>query len=553
MSSTGKVNHYKQKEEKKSYGKIIAVSIIGVALVSIVAFFFVTLSKTGRDEILSGVTVEGVDISGMSEKDASGVLENELHGVFANEQVKVTFKDKELLINKDDIVKSFDIDTSAQAAYNIGREGSVFKRFFEILDVQFGGKDLNASFELSTKKIKKIVKPFVKDINDDVVNFNYEVDYDAGKLTLYSGKKIEGVDLKASLESVESTVVEHKSEVELEGVTIEPKAISYEKLLKKVSSSGKNATIKVLEGGKDFEYVESVDKIDVDTDELKAAYDSLVGTDDKTVILDVIAESADITLDNLKKKMFKDKLATYTTTFSTSSTTSMNRRTNMQLASKSINDYILAPGDVFSFNDICGPRNESTGYKIAGAYRDGMSTQEYGGGICQCSTTLYNAVLRADMEVIYRKNHTFDVPYAPKGLDATVSHPEVDFKWKNNYNYPVKVKASVASNSITVSLYGTIEDNSKEVIISSEILETRPMKTTYKYSPSYPKEGVQLSSGHNGYIARSYKTIKRNGKVESKTTIATSYYSMMNRVVGKKKVAKVEKQDKKEGKEKKKD
>lgn len=537
----------------KSYGKVILFSAIGVVLLAGIIFFCVTLSKAGDDGVvLKGVTVEGVDVGGMTQEQAVEKLDTDLPSAIAAEEIKVSFNDSELVVKKGDVVKNIDSTASAAEALNIGREGNVFSRFFEILDTQFNGKDVNATCEVGNKKVKKLVKPFVKDINDEVVNFKYDVDYDAGTMTLYSGKKIEGVDLDAALEAVGSAIAEHKTEVALEGVTIEPKSIPYEKLLKKVSSNGKNATIKVLEGGKDFEYVESVDKIEVDEDELKAAYDSLVGADDKTVTLNVVAEPADITLDTLKKKMFKDKLGTYTTTFSTSTTTNMNRRTNMDLASKSINNYVLAPGDVFSFNDICGPRNKETGYKIAGAYRDGQSTQEYGGGICQCSTTLYNAVLRADLQIVYRKNHTFDVPYAPLGLDATVSHPEVDFKWKNNTNYPVKVKASVAANSITVSVYGTIEDKSKEVIISSEVLETRPMKTTYEYSPNYPKEGVQLSSGHNGYIARSYKTIKRNGKVESKTTIATSYYSMMNRVVGKKKVAKADKQGAKSKKTKKK-
>jgi vancomycin resistance protein YoaR len=112
---------------------------------------------------------------------------------------------------------------------------------------------------------------------------------------------------------------------------------------------------------------------------------------------------------------------------------------NIALAAKKIDGVILNPGEEFSYNGTVGQRTESAGFKKAGAYANGKVVQELGGGICQVSSTLYCAVLYANLEITDRTCHYFPVDYLPSGLDATVSWKSPDFKFKNNRDYPIKL------------------------------------------------------------------------------------------------------------------
>ena len=123
-----------------------------------------------------------------------------------------------------------------------------------------------------------------------------------------------------------------------------------------------------------------------------------------------------------------------------------------------INEKVLAPGEVFSFNDTVGKRSTANGFYTAPEYANGQTVMGIGGGTCQVSSTLYNAVLYADLSIVYRLNHMFTVNYCPIGQDATVSDSGVDFKFANNTDYPIKISAVTSGGKITVSILGTQRD-----------------------------------------------------------------------------------------------
>ncbi|MGD7407579.1 VanW family protein, partial [Ralstonia pseudosolanacearum] len=136
--------------------------------------------------------------------------------------------------------------------------------------------------------------------------------------------------------------------------------------------------------------------------------------------------------DDLGIDAFPDELASYSTNYSSSGA---SRSNNIALATSKINGTVLMPGETFSYNGIVGRRTKEAGFQEAGAYSNGQVVNEVGGGICQVSSTLYNAVLRSNLEVTDRHNHMFQVNYCPIGTDATVSWGAPDFKFKNNRNY----------------------------------------------------------------------------------------------------------------------
>ena len=134
-----------------------------------------------------------------------------------------------------------------------------------------------------------------------------------------------------------------------------------------------------------------------------------------------------------------------------------NRISNVKKACELLDGLVLIPGQTFSFNDTLGERTEANGWKPATAYANGEVRQEYGGGICQVSSTLYNAVLYANLEIVERACHQFQVGYLPWGMDATVSWGWPDFKFRNDAEYPVKIHAWVdeEANECCIQILGT--------------------------------------------------------------------------------------------------
>lgn len=158
--------------------------------------------------------------------------------------------------------------------------------------------------------------------------------------------------------------------------------------------------------------------------------------------------------DDLKAKLFNGTIADYSTTFVAGG----NRGKNVAIAASKLNGKILMPNEVFSFNETVGSRSRANGFLEAPEYANGETVMGIGGGTCQVTTTLYNAVLYADLSIVSRLNHMFPVGYAPIGQDATVSDSGVDFKFANNMDYPIKISAVTNGGKLTVSIIGTIRD-----------------------------------------------------------------------------------------------
>lgn len=151
----------------------------------------------------------------------------------------------------------------------------------------------------------------------------------------------------------------------------------------------------------------------------------------------------------------------FTTDYGSSSS---NRRHNIELATSHINGKILAPGETFSYNDTVGPRTPRLGFRDAPTYQDGQVVPGPGGGICQVSTTLYNAVLRAPgIKVVERSHHSMPVHYVPAGCDATVAYGSLDFKFRNETSGPVMVAAKTRNGSLSFGLYGVEPPTEKQV------------------------------------------------------------------------------------------
>ena len=205
--------------------------------------------------------------------------------------------------------------------------------------------------------------------------------------------------------------------------------------------------------------------------------------------------------DDLNIKLFNGTIAQYSTNYGGSTA---NRSANIVQAASKINGKVLAPGEVFSFNDTVGPRSVANGFFTAPEYANGETIMGVGGGTCQVTTTLYNAVLYADLSIVSKLNHMFPVAYAPLGQDATVSDSGVDFKFMNNMEYPIKINATAQSGKLNISIVGTLRDDTLTVKLEHVAKPVGADTSVRSYRYVYSSQGELLRKddlGKSYYLA----------------------------------------------------
>jgi vancomycin resistance protein YoaR len=213
--------------------------------------------------------------------------------------------------------------------------------------------------------------------------------------------------------------------------------------------------------------------------------------------------------------------------FSTVSKNSADGTYNMTKALLSANGACVKPGAAFSFFGTAGRCGRAQGYRPAGAILNGKLVQEYGGGICQASTTIYGAAVRSGMKITERHNHSIPSSYCPIGQDATVSYPSLDFKFVNPAEYPVYLVTTVKNRVLTVTFYGYQPDGYDKVDVASKITETipAPAKARYILDSSLKKGEVKLTSkARTGYKVTAQRIFRRNGTVVRTEDLPSSYY-----------------------------
>ena len=238
---------------------------------------------------------------------------------------------------------------------------------------------------------------------------------------------------------------------------------------------------------------------------------------------------AEIGIEDLGDSIFVDTLSTYTSKYDESN---VNRSTNVKIATSKINNVILLPGETFSYNQTVGERTISNGFKEASIYTSKGVEYGLGGGICQVSSTLYNAVLEANLDIVERKNHRYAVTYVPNGRDATVSYGSIDFKFKNTRKYPIKLVASAKNGICSISVKGIKEDVEYNVTVTTRKLQTTPFETKYINDNTLAK-GTQVvkQHGYYGYKYETYKVLSLNGTVVSTTLLSTDTYTPLTKIV----------------------
>ncbi len=226
----------------------------------------------------------------------------------------------------------------------------------------------------------------------------------------------------------------------------------------------------------------------------------------------------------------KDLLGGFNTSYASSGA---GRSQNVENGANKINGSVIYPGDSFSVYESVSPFEPENGYELAGSYENGTTVETYGGGICQVSTTLYNAVIRAELEVTERFNHSMIVGYVDPSADAAIAGTYKDLKFVNNTNAPIYIEGYTSGRSLYFNIFGEeTRDPNREVSFVSETLSTTEPGTQYQASSAH---GIgymgQTQSSHTGYTAQLWKVVTVNGVEESREIFNKSTYKASPRIV----------------------
>jgi len=240
-----------------------------------------------------------------------------------------------------------------------------------------------------------------------------------------------------------------------------------------------------------------------------------------------------VEVENVTPKVTRAQLErdyTRIASFSTNTTSEEKRNTNIRLSADALNGQMIAPGGTISFNEVTGERTREKGYQEAGAIENGRTVMETGGGVCQTATTLFNALVRADCEIVTRRPHAWPSDYVPRGEDATVDWPRLDLVMRNTSDTPMFVTAWYQDRVVTVEVYGLSLGEGISIDISSETTYSKqPTETVYTYNAKLPIGTTQLlKKPRTGYSVQTYKLWKYNDEVTGREAFYKSEYSTIN-------------------------
>lgn len=258
----------------------------------------------------------------------------------------------------------------------------------------------------------------------------------------------------------------------------------------------------------------------------KVSLDELVSIIDKNIyeLRDIEIPVKDI--EPQLTKEFLSRINGVIGEFSTSFKGSSGGRVeNIRLSTQAISNKLILPGQEFSYNNTTGPRTQESGYKEANVIIGGELTPGLGGGVCQTSTTMYNALLLADLTILERSPHSIPASYVPYGQDAAVSYGYLDLKFRNDFDFPVYTYGKVVGNQVYIYIYGDTKAKNYQVKINPQIVETIPPEVEEIYDGKLSLgEKINVQKGRTGYKVNTYKTIIKDGKVISKKQITTDHY-----------------------------
>lgn len=523
-----------EKHSKKNGNKkiIIVCRVIAIAIIIAIFSTIFALINSNNEKILNGISINGISVSGKDKDEVKKLLAEKTEAKRTEDLVvKLDTKTRDGekykgIVSFEQLQLNYKLDEAIEKAYSIGRDSNIFVNNFNIIKTFFTKNNIEIPYEYNEEELNKQIDTINGQIPGAVIESNYDIDEDKKELIITKGKAglvVEPELLKQEVENEIKNVESTENGINLSTKNKEPNEIDLDKIYSEIHTEPQNAyytqnpfTLYPHVNGIDFAIsMEEAKKI---LEENKEEY-----------IIPLKITHPEITTDKIGSEGFPDLLAEFSTNYNPGA---KDRTTNLKLASNKINNTVVLPGETFSYNKVVGKRTTAAGYKEAPSYAGGKVVNDIGGGICQITSTLYNAVVFANLDIVSRSNHQFVPSYVKAGRDATVVYGAIDFKFKNTRKYPIKIKSTVSGGVARVQIYGMKEETEYKVKIETKITGSIPMQTVYEDDPTLEKGKEKVEQkGHNGTYSEAYKVVYLNGKVVSRTLLSKDKYNQMSTII----------------------
>lgn len=440
----------------------IAIGLTVMSIISFIGFLNFRISNivnSWEDKVYKGVTINGLDVSGLNRDNLKDFLIESFSKDEPNGLVEFRLEDQSLEIPYSEIGVTYNYEKAINEAFDFSKDFNYFEKVNQIFNPTNELKiELSKIFAINDH-IDSLHEKLSEKFNVSPINANAYIS--DGQVVIIDGSNGFEVDKESLIQMISST---------------DPSSASENGINLATRSTNPKITSEVL--GK-----------------------------------------------------INGKISSYTTSYKSSSA---ERATNVELSANAINGTILMPGESFSFNNVVGPRTKERGYKDAAIIIGNVYESGLGGGICQTSSTLHQAVVRAGIIPTQRRNHTLPTSYMPLGFDAAVAWGSLDYVFKNTYNFPILIDVSTSGRNLTISIYGDVTQVNKTYTISTEVYETVAF-TTKTINDDTLAKGKQVvdKNGVNGNRVRVYVVAKDKytGETLEKKLVWNDYYVPQQKVI----------------------
>jgi vancomycin resistance protein YoaR len=411
------------------------------------------------DRIVQGVSIGGIDVSGMTVDEAEDAVD-----AFIAEMTDAVFTlegyNGSIEVTGGDMGIAADSREAAERAYAVAHNGNLIERY---------------------KELKNLESEYMS------VNMGVTIDKQATAMMIYNKQDV------LNIEAEDNSLKRENGEF-----VFVPGQVGYE-----------------------VDIVSSVNEIS-----------SYMATfwDGETTEFDLVTNEVEPRGTQEELAMVTDVLGSFSTDYGSSST---GRATNVTNGCNKINGTVLYPGDEFSVYAAISPFTQENGYELASAYSNGMVIESFGGGICQVSTTLYNAVIRAELEITMRYNHSMLVSYVPPSDDAAIAGTYKDMRFVNNTDTPIYLEGYCSNGTITFNVYGhETRDSNRKVTFESEVISQEPATIQFNLDAGQALGYWNVEQGaHQGTVSRLWKVVTVDGVEESRDVFNRSTYQSSPKIV----------------------
>ena len=518
-----KENHRFKKSKnqtKKHKFRVLAIVIIAIIIIIALLSTIFAFLNSGKNTILKGISINGLSVEGLTEEEAIAFATEKLNNL--DREIELKANGETFVMTQAQIEVQYKIKDAVEKAYKIGRQGNIFQNNFAIINTMIKKTNIEIEITYNEELLEKLIQDINVKIPNGMVDNTYCIEEE--KLIITRGKGGQVIDTDSAAKMItENIKTQNSNTIELKTEYRECPEIDIDKIYSEVKTEPQDASYKT----NPFEIIPHKNGVDFDLEKAR----ELLQEDKEEYEIDLIITKPKVLTNEIGDEAFPNLLSSFSTKYDE---TNVSRSKNLKIAMSKLNGVVVMPGEVCSYNKTLGKRTVEEGYQYANGFAAGKVVPMLAGGICQISSTLYDAVLYANLDIVERHNHMFQATYVEPGKDATVVYGSLDFKFKNTRKNPIMIKTKCSGGLAEIKIFGIKEEIEYDIEIITNVLSYTPYNVVYQTDSSLaPGKQRVAQYGLQGCKSITYRIKKLNGQEVSKEVLSTDTYSPLTKIIKK--------------------